>query len=181
MFRSILFVFPCGCWRLTFYSPTIFRHTATSMTQYSIYNQTLHHLNPEAEEVSKAAFDEVEKHACVQSLHLSYIQSLSKAEKDEFIANKSLNLSDAFFEDASGEFLKQLDASEAETLPGDMPHHVIIRQQGIRRDKCSPFLRYPRVGSAHQSASVQGWRRQTQPKHGWRQDQQVQWVAFRPP
>lgn len=88
------------------------------MTQYSIYNQTLHHLNPEAEAWSAAAFDAVEKHACVQALHISYIHSLSTAEKKALIGDSSLNLPDSFFEDALTELSKQLDESEADTLPG---------------------------------------------------------------
>lgn len=89
------------------------------MTQYSIYNQTLHHLNPEAEAWSAAAYDAVEKHACVQALHVSFIQSLSAAEKDAYLSDKSLNLSASFFEDAAAELNKQLDESDADTLPGE--------------------------------------------------------------
>lgn len=89
------------------------------MTQYSIYNQTLHILNPEAEEWSADAFDAVEKHAAVQALHLSFISSLSTAEKTAFIADSTLNLPDSFFEAATAELSKQLNESEAETLLGN--------------------------------------------------------------
>ena len=92
------------------------------MTQYSIYNQTLHHLNPEAEAWSAAAFDAVEKHASVQALHMSYIHSLSAAEKKTLICDSSLNLPETFFEDALAELSKQLNESESDTLPGTIPH-----------------------------------------------------------
>ena len=91
------------------------------MTQYSIYNQTLHHLNPEAEAWSVAAFDEVEKHACVQALHCSYIRSLSQQQKTDLIADQTLHLPVTFFEEALAELSKQLDESEAESLAGAVP------------------------------------------------------------
>ena len=86
------------------------------MAKYSVFNQVLDQLNPEAEEWSAGGFDEVEKHACIQSLHLSYIQSLSSEEKRSVI--EELNLSAGFFDDAVVELSKQLNESEAETLLG---------------------------------------------------------------
>lgn len=60
----------------------------------------------------------MEKHACVQALHVSFINSLSSSEKSQYISDSTLNLSDTFFEDALKELMKQLNESEAETLPG---------------------------------------------------------------
>jgi hypothetical protein len=87
-----------------------------SSRQYSIYNETLDSLNPDAQAWSTAAFDEVEKHASIQSFHISFINSLSTEEKKDILIN--LNLPDNFFDDAMRELSQQLVDSEAECLTG---------------------------------------------------------------